>query len=270
MKARSTMKLKFYRNDERFSAGVTLRDETEPEQNNMALHSCLDPEAVLRNREKLSGILGCSAGAFVCAHQTHSSNFRRVDASDQGRGAFTAAGSIADTDALYTYEPGLVLCCFTADCVPVIFLHERNGVVGVIHSGWSGTVQEITYKVFRHLVRTEGCDPEFFKVMIGPAISQKRFEVDDDVAEKFRALGYAGEFMFYNPKTGKHHIDNQLTVKRQCELAGIDPAQIMVDRTCTFDSPEGFSYRRDKGFGRHMNFIVKKIGVGEEQLYGRI
>ena len=52
--------------------------------------------------------------------------------------------AIPDTDALYTYEPNLVLCSFTADCVPVIFYNEVNGLIGVIHSGWQGTVKEIT------------------------------------------------------------------------------------------------------------------------------
>ncbi len=258
------MKVKFYRNDDCFSVGVTLRDRTEPEENNMALHSCMEPELVLLNREKLSGLLDCSPGSFVGAHQIHGSNFYRVEAADKGRGAFAADNSIADTDALYTYEAGLVLCCFTADCVPVIFLSESNGVIGVIHSGWAGTVQEITLKVFRHLIRAEDCDPGSFRVYIGPAISQKRFEVDGDVVEKYMALGYAEEFISYNSETNKYHIDNQLTVIKQCELAGIDSAAIFVDRTCTFDSPDGFSYRRDKGTGRHMNFILKKIGSGEE------
>ena len=30
--------------------------------------------------------------------------------------------AISNTDALYTLEPNLLLCSFTADCVPVIFI----------------------------------------------------------------------------------------------------------------------------------------------------
>lgn len=235
-----------------------MKDEAEAEDNNMALHTARDPSDVLENRRKLALILGCSPGSFVCANQTHGSNFHRVVASEKGRGAFETESSITDTDALYTYEPDLLLCCFTADCVPLIFTNEDCGVVGVIHSGWAGTVREITLKVFRHLIHVENCDPKAFNVIIGPAISQKNFEVDEDVYTKFNALGYAEDFIYYNEQTRKYHIDNQLAVKKQCEIAGIQPDRIFVDRTCTFESPEGFSYRRDKGTGRHMSFIMKK------------
>lgn len=76
--------------------------------------------------------------------------------------------------------------------------------------------------------------------------------------DKFRALGYADEFMFYRSETGKYHIDNQKTVKKQCELVGIPSDRIKIDPTCTYISKVGFSYREDKQTGRHMSFIVKK------------
>ena len=96
-----------------------------------------------------------------------------------------------------------------------------NGLIGVIHSGWQGTVKEITSKLFEHLTQVEQCNPSDFHVQIGAALSQEKFEVDEDVDLKFKALGYADEFMYYNEDTRKYHIGNQLTVKRQCELAGI-------------------------------------------------
>ena len=166
--------------------------------------------------------------------------------------------AIADTDALYTYEPNLLLCSFTADCVPVIFYNEVNGLIGVIHSGWQGTVKEITSKLFEHLIQDEQCNPSDFHVQIGAALSQEKFEVDEDVYVKFKDLGYADDFMYYNDKTNKYHIDNQQTVKKQCELAGIPAEQITIDQTCTYLNPDGFSYRQDKQSGRHLSFIMKK------------
>ena len=173
--------------------------------------------------------------------------------------------AIADTDALYTYEPNLVLCSFTADCVPVIFYNEVNGLIGVIHSGWQGTVKEITSKLFEHLTQVEHCNPSDFHVQIGAALSQEKFEVDEDVYLKFKDLGYADDFMYYNDETHKYHIDNQLTVKKQCELAGIPAEQITIDRTCTYVDPDGFSYREDRQSGRHLSFIVKK-GIDQMEI----
>lgn len=90
---------------------------------------------------------------FVCANQTHSANFHRVTIEDKGRGARTKDTAIPDTDALYTFESNIILTSFSADCVPVIFYNKVNGLIGVIHSGWQGTIKEVTLKLFRHLKR---------------------------------------------------------------------------------------------------------------------
>lgn len=252
------MKTKIYVDNEKFIAGTTLKDETEFESNNMALHICTNTDNIVKNRQKLAATLHCGIDHFVCTQQTHSANFHKVTLADKGRGANNPDTAIMDTDALYTYEPNLLLCSFTADCVPVIFYNEAKGLIGVVHSGWQGTVKEITLKLFKHLIEVEQCHPTDFHVQIGMALSQEKFEVEADVHKQFKDLGYADEFMYVNEQTGKYHIDNQLTVKKQCELAGIPSQQISVDPTCTYESPSCFSYREDKQSGRHLSFIMKK------------
>lgn len=252
------MNSKLYVQNDQFIAGMTLRDHTMLENNNMALHACKNVNNVLKNRKRLAALLNCEVNDFVCAQQTHSANFHRVTTDDRGRGAEQMDTAVRDTDALYTYEPNLLLCSFAADCVPVIFYNEVNGVVGVIHSGWQGTVKEISLKLFNHLVQVEQCLPSDFRVQIGPALSQEKFEVDEDVFVKYKTLGYADDFIDYNEQTNKYHIDNQQTVKKQCLLAGIPEEQISIDSMCTFKSPDGFSYRQDKQSGRHLAFVMKK------------
>lgn len=252
------MKTKTYLNNTQFISGITMKDLTEYENNNMALHVCENPEQIVKNRTKLASSLHCELSDFVCANQTHSSNFHHVTLMDKGRGATQVDTAIKDTDALYTYEPNLLVCGFVADCVPVIFHNKVNGLIGVIHSGWQGTVKEISLRVFNHLIQVEQCHPRDLHVQIGPALSQEKFEVDEDVYLKFKALGYTEDFMYYNEHTHKYHIDNQQTVKKQLELAGIPAEQIFIDQTCTYISPNGFSYREDKQTGRHMAFIMRK------------
>lgn len=250
--------MKTYLNNAKFIAGITLKDENKLENNNMALHVCENPNNILENRKLLATSLHCELDDFVCANQTHSANFHRVTLDDKGLGSYQSDNAIADTDALYTYEPNLLLCSFTADCVPVIFYNELNELVGVVHSGWQGTVKEITLQLFKHLKQVEHCTMSDFQVQIGAALSQDKFEVDEDVYLKFKDLGYADDFIYYNNQTNKYHIDNQLTVKKQCELAGIPSENITIDPTCTFVSPDGFSYRQDKKSGRHLSFIMRK------------
>lgn len=239
-------------------AGTTLRDSTRPEANNLALHVTDAPENVIANRKQLAEELQTPLSRFVIANQTHSANFYRVTEQDAGKGTVTMKDAISDTDALYTYESDIVLCGFTADCVPVTFYNASSGVIGVIHSGWPGTTKEITLKVFQHLIDKEHNHPEDFHVYLGPAISQEKFEVDKDVQERFERLGYADAYMFHREATEKYHIDNQLTVRQQCIMLGIPEQQIAFDPTCTFQSEKHFSHRQDNQTGRHLSFIMKR------------
>lgn len=252
------MNKKMYTNQSTLLAGMTLKDVQRMENNNMAFHVCETEAAVIENRQALADTLSIQLDQFVCANQTHSDNFYEVTKKDSGRGAFKIETEIKNTDALYTYEPNILLCTFTADCVPVLFYHETTGVIGAIHSGWQGTVKEITKRLFTHLIEVEQHDPTGFHVYIGMALSQEKFEVDRDVYDRFLQLQYADEYMYKNEKTGKYHIDNQRTVKKQCLLTEIPEKNIIMDRTCTFQDDTGFSYREDKQTGRHVGFIMRK------------
>lgn len=249
--------MKLYLDTPQVIAGVTLKSNHN-ECNNMALHVCEDSKTIINNRQQLAKTLDVSLNQFVCANQTHSANIHRVTADDIGRGAFTNQDAIPNTDALYTCEKNVVLCSFTADCVPVLFFDNTHSLIGAIHSGWQGTVKEITKKTMYHLIANEGCLPENIHVMIGTALSQKRFEVDQDVYDQFLSLGYANEFMYFNAETNKYHIDNQQVVKQQCLLHHIPEHNIYVDTSCTYDDEQGFSYRQDRSCGRHLNFIMQK------------
>lgn len=253
-----TVNRKTYIDNDSYTAGITIKDPQANDDNNLALHAGNKRKHSLANREALLSSLGYTLDELVCAKQTHSNHFRKVSHADGGKGARTMEDAIQDTDALYTRERGLVLGSFTADCVPVTFNHVSEGLIGAVHSGWQGTVKELVPHLFAHLIANESCAPEGFRVQIGMALSQGKFEVDEDVYVKFKALGYASPFIEFNEETGKYHIDNQLTVKTQLERAGIPAEHIDVDRNCTFKSPDGFSYREDRQCGRHMAYIVKK------------
>jgi len=252
------MSIRYYLQSPQFLAGISLKDSQLAEESNLALHVCQNKNAVLENRLLLAAQLRCDAKQLVCANQTHSANFHKVTAEDAGRGATSLEDAIDNTDALYTFEKNIVLSSFTADCVPVILYSEKDGLIGVVHSGWQGTVKEITRKLLEHLKQQEQIDLTALKIIIGPALSQRKFEVDQDVHNQFSALGYAEPFMYFKEETGKYHIDNQQTVKTQCILSGVPEANITIDPMCTYESEECFSYRQDRGTGRHLTFIMQK------------
>lgn len=238
-------------------AGLTLKNHKRPEANNMAFHTSIHKEYVIQNRSELAEKLHLTLDQFVCAEQTHSANCYYVTKQDRGRGAQDEQSAIPNTDALYTKETDIVLCTYTADCVPVYLYNERERIIGIIHSGWNGTVKEITPKTLTSISKRENCSINDFHVHIGMAISQKRFEVDEDVFLLFEELGYASPFIQYHKETNKYYIDNKQVIKKQCERIGIPTSQITIDPTCTFDSTDGFSYREDRQTGRHLGFIYQ-------------
>lgn len=239
------------------TVGLTLRDETRPESHNIALHSCVSPDAVLENRHQLAAELGVPLSQFVLANQTHSANFYEVTKDDWGRGATSLETAIPNTDALFSYEPNTVLGVFTADCVPLLLWSEQSGLIAAVHSGWQGTVKEIVPKLLTHLIEKKGEDPNHLHAYIGHCLSQDLFEVDADVAQKYQELGYTDDWIKYREETGKYHIDNGATVKEQCLRAGVLEAHIEQTAICTFTSERGFSYRQDKQAGRHLGFIFR-------------
>jgi len=253
------MEIKWYVKQEPIYAGISLKSVHDiREMNNMALHACKDEQTIVSNRQRLASSIGQPLERFVCANQAHSANVWKVTKTDIGSGAFSTKDAIPNSDALYTTEKDVVLCTFTADCVPVFFYNKQATIVGVIHSGWKGTVQEITLKTFQHINDTDQCQMTEMKVHLGMGLSEARFEVDEDVATKYKQLGYADPFIRFNERTGKFHIDNQLVVKEQCKRAGILEQHITIDRTCTYDSEYGFSYREQKDTGRHLGFIFQR------------
>lgn len=253
------MTIQFYDTPENLIAGTTLKDTEQALNGNLALHTGEDESLVIANRQDLAEALQVDDDQFVFANQTHSKKAYHVTVGDQGRGSLSTEDAVDDVDALYTYESDVVVGVFTADCVPVIFYDEDIGLIGAIHSGWKGTVQDIVSATFAQI---KGQDPDLFmgkmKAILGPSIAQDSFEVDKDVADQFTALGYADDFIQWDARRGKFLINNQATVAEQLKRVGFLPENIQLSDQDTLKMTDGFSYRLDKTPGRHFNFITRK------------
>lgn len=253
------MTIQFYDTPENLIAGTTLKDNQQTLNGNLALHTGEDATQVVENRRTLADALQVDDDQFVFANQTHSKMAYQVKAGDRGRGSQSTEDAVEDVDALYTYETDIVLGVFTADCVPVLFYDEDSGLIGAIHSGWKGTVQDIVSATFAQ-IKNE--NPDIYmgniKAILGPSIAQKSFEVDQDVADQFKALGYADDFIQWDDGRGKYLVDNQATVAEQLKRVGILADNIRLSDQDTLAMVDGFSYRLDKTPGRHFNFITRK------------
>ena len=98
-----------------------------------------EENAVKDNYRRLSAAVGCSLEDIVTSGQTHTTNVQLVGAEDRGKGV-TRPRTYKDVDGMITNVPGVVLCTFYADCVPLYFVDPVHKAIGLSHSGWRGTV----------------------------------------------------------------------------------------------------------------------------------
>ena len=240
-------------------AGTTLRDPSLPENNNMALHACQDQEAVLNNRAALSEVLGIQQSQWTFAMQTHSDHIQEVTKVDAGRGSIRFEDGIPDCDALYTKEKNLAIGVFHADCVPVLLYDPFTGIIAAIHSGWQGTVQEITRKCVELLIQKEQVNPNHLMAYIGPAIAHRSFEIGEDVIARIQAMSFDTTPYLTLLPNGKALADNKgLNLQMLLDL-GVERDHIIVNPNDTYQKNDAFfSYRRDHACGRHLSFIMRK------------
>ena len=200
-------------------------------------------------------------------------NFRRIGRAlgigpEAGKGVARPL-DYEDIDGLVTDVPGLALVTSYADCVPLYFVDPKKRVIGLAHSGWRGTVERMGARMVERMREEFGCDAGDIRAAIGPSICQDCYEVDEDVAERFRRA-FAGEedleraitesgYMGGTSGRYRHMVEpGRAAGKYQLDLwranlmvlrgAGITEEHIAVTDLCTCHNPEYlFSHRASQG-----------------------
>ncbi len=224
------------------------------------------PECVLENYRRMGEILGVDSSRFVTTEQTHTTNIRVVTKADAGKGV-TSSRDYTDIDGLITKEKGLILSCFTADCVPIYFVDPMKQVIGVAHSGWRGTVAGMGDCMVKRMQAEFGCEPENMVAAIGPSICQACYEISEEVAVQFqqdfwkevavtdyckeafaKGLHPTGMLLAEGKAEGKYQLDLWLANYIVLRRAGISAENIDMTDICTNCNPEYlFSHRATGG-----------------------
>ena len=195
---------------------------------NLALHVNDKRESVLENRSILKDYYGIPSNP-IWINQTHSSIC--VDASSTKR--------IAEADASFTINPGVVCAILTADCLPVFVSKKDGSMVGIADAGWKGLISG----VIENLIESFHCNGGDLVVHLGPAISKNYFEVGVEIKDLYlsKNSNFARSFSFYRDK---YYLDLYDAAKVILESFNI--TLISGGDRCTFkESDEFFSYRRD-------------------------
>lgn len=256
------MHINYYPTSLHITAGITRRFSGVSlppfDSLNMAFYVGDNKEHVLTNRQLVADELNIPLSQWVFPKLTHSDHIHQVTRLDGGKGAFSEEGSLFDVDSIYTYENDLVLSVFSADCIPILYYHELNHVIGAIHCGWTGTVKEIVRKTFEHLIENESCNPSAFTIFIGPSIRTEAFEVKEDVIARVKTMTLDST-PFIREENDRYFLDLVgMNVQMLMDL-NISYEQIMISPECTFtQSQDYFSYRASPTTGRHASFIVQR------------
>ena len=212
-----------------------------------------DAASVHENRARVAEILGAKSSHLLTVFQKHSATAVIAKAPWE-------AGKTPEADALVTATPGLAIGVLTADCVPVLFCDGEARVVGAAHAGWRGALSGIVEATVEAMQKL-GARPERIVAVIGPAISQRAYEVGTEYVERFLAEEPASAAFFAtDDSSGEPHFDLPAYVDERLKRAGVGAVSDLG--FCTYcDESRLFSYRRSQhhgepDYGRQISAIL--------------
>ena len=87
-------------------------------------------------------------------------------------------------DGLITNIKNIAIGILTADCAPILFYDPKKNIIGAVHAGWKGAYKKIVKKMINNL-KKRGSNLNDILAVIGPCISQKSYEVQNDFKINF-------------------------------------------------------------------------------------
>ncbi|KAB7669251.1 peptidoglycan editing factor PgeF [Bacillus sp. B1-b2] len=247
-------------------AGFTTKNGGKSTDNktslNMAFHVDDTKEKVVENRQIVASRLYFPLSQWVGAEQTHKKRIKVVTKADIGSGSSDYESAIKDTDGLFTLEKNVLLTLCYADCVPLYFIHPKTKAIGIAHAGWQGTVQLIAKEMIE-IYAAHQIPAEEIQVVIGPAISDRYYRVDNRVIDKVDKVVLNKEKAYQMVSPGQYQLNLQEVNKQVLMQSGVRKDNIEITNYCTFHDMDFFySHRRDNGdTGRMMSYIGWREGL---------
>lgn len=185
----------------------------------------------IKNYKNLCEVNGMNYKNIVKARQAHTDTILDITKIEKSNTIDTGVNS----DGLITNKKNIILATTNADCILLLFFDPVKKVIANTHSGWKGTLQEISVKTVNQMKKNYGCNTKDIIVCILPSIRKCHFEVEKEVYEmfynKFKKLGNIDEFITQNGD--KWNIDTVYINKIILEQAGILPQNIEDSKICS-------------------------------------
>ena len=192
-------------------------------------------ENIAENRRRVSKRLSISPHSLISAHQVHGSDVVTIEKPWK-------RNNTPKADGMVTNRKGIALGILTADCAPVLFADQTQGVIGACHAGWRGTLGGIICSTVLAM-EALGAKPGRIKAVIGPCIAQKSYQVKVDFLDQF--LDSDPEFAqyFINEDKGHMRFDLSGLIELMIKRSGIIFSESIGHDNFTATETL-FSYRR--------------------------
>ncbi len=190
-------------------------------------------------------------GGFAYLNQVHGDGVAVIEDKGPQEPAFRRFEA---TDAAITNVPGLTLLAMSADCLTLFFY--APGWVGIAHAGWRGTQKGVAKKTLALLMEKSGAPASQVRVIFGPSICRKHYEVGKEFKEYFSSS-------YLKKESGRYHLDLVKANKKQLLGTGMPRNNISVSGLCTIGHSKHFySHRTEKeAAGRMISFIQLRAKI---------
>ena len=126
-----------------------------------------------KNRQTVANIMEYKNEDLVYMNQVHGNNVQIVD--------INSPKLIENCDGIITKEKNLPLMVMVADCIPILFFDEIQGVIAAVHAGRNSTFLKIAQITANKMINELGCNANNIKVIFGPSIHSCCYEVSDEL-----------------------------------------------------------------------------------------
>lgn len=159
-------------------------------------------------------------------------------------------------DYLLTDLKSCGLVVLTADCLPIVLYDCKKKVVGVVHSGWRGSVQSVVVCALQDMQSRYRTNMQDVQIFLGACALWCCYEVKNDFYEQFLKRSYAKNSFI--KKDNKLYFDNKRFVVDQLLDFGIRYEMIYDKQPdCTICCDRHSSFRREKDrAGRQMTIVA--------------
>jgi YfiH family protein len=221
-------------------AGFGIRAFTTTREAGTFSLSGADPVGEVMSRwTRLQDELAPYARRTVIGRQVHGSHVITH------RGGWEGLLRTGEADGHLAAERGIILAVSVADCVPIFMAHP-SGLVGLLHSGWRGTVARIVDAGINAYGRL-GIPPDELKVHLGPSICGRCYEVSAEVREQLTG----------QTATRAGNVDLRSLIAEHARDLGVSDISVSAD--CTRCDNDRFFSHRAGDSGRQIAVIVGGI-----------